>query len=115
MTEAIVTHTNLSGSSDAGRALGWQISEAMSISPDVVILFAAPSYDHVELLKALKESCHPKLLVGSSSAGEFTSHVHGEGLACALALSSTDMQFAAGIGRKLSADRLQAAKDVVSS
>ncbi|MBV9690481.1 MAG: FIST C-terminal domain-containing protein [Ktedonobacteraceae bacterium] len=115
MTEAVVVHTDLPVSRDAGLALGWQISEAMTASPDAVILFASPAYDHTQLLHAIKKACHPKLLIGSSSAGEFTSNVHGEGLACAVALRSPEMQFRAGIGRGLRSNHAQAAQDIASS
>ncbi len=115
MTKAVVVHTKLAVSRDAGLALGWQIAEAMTASPDVVILFASPVYDHTDLLYAIKKACHPKLLVGSSSAGEFTSNIHGEGLACAVALRSSEMQFRVGIGRGLHSNHVQAAKDIVSS
>ncbi|MBA3538287.1 MAG: FIST C-terminal domain-containing protein [Deltaproteobacteria bacterium] len=82
---------------------------------DVMIVFASPTYDHAVLLQALTDTCKPVLLVGSSSAGEFTSEMRGEGLACALALRSDTMKFAAGVGRGLTKDRTNAAHEIVSS
>lgn len=115
MTETAIVHTNLPGSCEAGRALGWQIAEAMDAPPDAVILFASPTYEHADLLYELKKACRPTLLVGCSSAGEFTSHIYGEGLACAVALRSTEMHFAAAIGRGLSGNRCHAARDIALS
>jgi len=83
--------------------------------PDVVIVFAAPTYDHAVLLRALKGVCQPKILLGCSSAGEFTSAIQGEGLACALALHSSEMQFAVGVGRGLRDQGMQAAEMLLSS
>lgn len=70
MTESVVVYTDHTDSTDAGRVIGLQIKEAMQGQPDVVILFAAPTYDQATLLKVLKQTCQPALLVGCSSAGE---------------------------------------------
>lgn len=115
MTNFAIAHSNVLDSREAGHGLGLQITEAMDAPPDVVILFASPVYRHGELLQALKQACHPGILVGCSSAGEFTSHVQGEGLACAIAIRSKEIYFSAGIGRGLSHDRAQAAKEVTAS
>ena len=45
MTESAVVSTDIADSVDAGKALGLQISEALQGPPDVVILFAAPTYE----------------------------------------------------------------------
>ena len=78
-------------------------------SPDVVILFASSRYDQPRLLAALQQHCKPRILLGASSAGEFTSDTQGDGLACALALRSTDLSFSASVGTGLSRDRKAAA------
>jgi hypothetical protein len=115
MTEFAVVHTDLPDSEKAGYALGLQIREAMLSVPDVVIVFAAPLYDHTRLLHALRGSCRSEMIVGCSSAGEFTTDIQGEGLACALAISSRDMAFNICLGRSLSNDRAAAVAQVVSS
>jgi len=115
VTESAVVYTDHPDSNDAGRVLGMQIAEAMRGTPDVVILFAAPTYDQANLLKVLKKTCHPAILIGCSSAGEFTNNVRGEGLASAVALRSASIKFSLGVGRGLSKDRKGAAEAVVSS
>jgi hypothetical protein len=80
-----------------------------------VILFASPRYDFPPLLQALDAACRPRVLIGSSSAGEFTTNVNGEGMACAVALRAHEMQFTAGVGRRLGVDRPGAVQQVVSS
>ena len=115
MTESAVVSTDIAGSDDAGKALGLQISEALQGPPDVVILFAAPSYDHTMLLESLKKTCHPALLLGCSSAGEFTNAMHGEGMVSGVALRSSEMKFSLGVGHNLSENSKGAAKAVLSS
>src|SRR5437868_2306421 len=81
--------------------------------PDAVIVFVSAAHDYKELLGAINEGCRPKHLVGSSSAGEFTNRSRGEGSACALALRSDQIRFAASLGRDISSDRAAAAAQLV--
>ena len=116
MTKAAVAQTSLSSSQDAANDLGAQIvSQLAGEPPDALILFASSKYEYSRLLEGLQLACRPKILVGCSSAGEFTSEAQAEGSACAVALQSAEMQFAAGIGRQLRASRAGAAKQVLSS
>ena len=55
------------------------------------------------------------MLVGCSSAGEFTSETPRHSSACAIGIRSDEMRFSAGLGRNLRADRAAAAKSLVSS
>ncbi len=115
MSDFAVVYTDLPDSEKAGHALGLQIREAMLPRPDAIIVFATSLYDHATLLRALRKACDPEMLVGCSSAGKFTTDAHGGGLASALAISSREMEFSAGIGRDVSCDRRAAAEQVVSS
>lgn len=115
MTSAAVVQTEFQDSSEAGAALGNQVSRAFKGErPDALIVFASPRHDFTSLLKALNASCHPAVLVGSSSAGEFTSHGQGVGMACAVALKAPEMRFQATVGRGLSQDRMKAARDLTA-
>ena len=116
MTHSCVAHTDINQSSDAGAFLGSEISTTLGPEPpDAVIVFASPKYDYPELLRSIESACRPKILVGCSSAGEFATGTHGEGSASAVAIRSSEMLFAAGVGRGLRADSKAAAKAVVSS
>ncbi len=115
MTEFAVVHTDFSESLSAGRALGLQITEAMRQSPDVVLLFASPLYDHALLLQALKDSCQAPTILGCSSMGEFAPGLRGSGMACALALRSSEMLFTLSIGRRLHTQPHIAAEQVAAS
>lgn len=116
MTHTAAIYTDQHGSEDAGRHLGEQVREAMSGSPpDALIVFASSRFDHQSLLSALDRECHPRLMVGSSSAGEFTGQRRGEGTACVLALRSDELQLAAGVGRGVSHDRTKAASEAVAA
>ena len=96
-----VVHTDQKDSYLAGYALGLQIKEALLDVPDVVLLFAAPHYEHHTLLRALHDVCHPGILLGCSSAGEFTSEMYGVELSCALAIRSSDMRFSVALCKGL--------------
>ncbi len=116
MTNAAVVYTDFRDSTDAGAALGAQICEQLQgQSPDALILFASPTYDLEQLISAVKTSCHPTIVVGCSSAGEFSSSGHGVESACAAALKSSEMLFTAGIGHGLSTNPAQAAQELVAS
>lgn len=116
MTQTAAVYTDRFDSTDAGTHLGAQVVEKLGEHPpDVLIVFASSRFDFSALLTALSETCHPRLLVGSSSAGEFTGLNRGQGTACALAIRSTDIKASAGLGRGVSTDRASAARDVVAA
>jgi hypothetical protein len=116
MTQTAAVYTDRSDSAGAGRHLGEQVNQDLGgAPPDAVIVFASSRFDFEKLLEALSSTCKPRLLVGSSSAGEFTGGHRGEGTACALAIRSTDLQVSAGLGLQVSTDRAKAAHDVLSS
>jgi hypothetical protein len=116
MTDSTVVYTDLSDSTEAGNFLGTKILEDLNgHAPDALIVFASSRHDYSRLLDALKAACRPKVMVGCSSAGEFTSNSQGESSASVVALRSTEMHFAAGVGRSLRADRETAAGELISS
>lgn len=116
MTDSTVVYTDLSDSREAGNFLGAKILEDLEgHSPDALIVFASSMHDYSQLLLAIEAACSPKVMVGCSSAGEFTCDAQGESSASAVALRSSEMRFAAGVGQHLRADREAAAKDIVSS
>ena len=115
MTTTAAAFTTEVDSSIAGQDLGRQIRSAMQEErPDAVVVFASSRYNHEALLHALAETCQPGALVGSSSAGEFTGDHRGAGLACALAVRSTDILFAASLGMGVGNDRAAAAHQLVA-
>jgi hypothetical protein len=113
MNEFAVVHTDQKDSGMAGYALGLQIREAMLTSPDVVLLFVSPAYDQGLVLQTLQQVCQPKLLLGCSSAGEFTSKARGVELSCAMAIRSEEMRFSVGIGHHISSDGSATARELV--
>jgi hypothetical protein len=116
VTESAVVSTGLDDSRAAGESLGQQIrAQLKEQAPDALILFISPKYDAPALLKAVQAACEPKVMMGCSSAGEFTSQSDGVGQASAVAIRSTEMRFACGIGRGLQGGRAAAAKKIVSA
>ncbi len=115
MTESAVVWTSDDDSGAAGKSLAEQVlAELKGEAPDALILFISPKYDAAVLLRAVEDSCHPKVMMGCSSAGEFTSESHGVGHASAVALRSTEMKFACRMGRGLQGDRAGAARNIVA-
>lgn len=116
LTKSSVVWTGIDDSGAAGEHLGRQIREELGgTSPDAVILFVSPKYDPAKLLAALKEACTPKVMIGCSSAGEFTSDSQGVGHASAVAIRSSEMQFTCVMGRGLHQDRTAVAREIVGS
>lgn len=115
-TESAVVYSEADQSGAAGQELGQQIADQFhSVAPDAVILFVSPRYDAAELVAALQRASGAKLVVGCSSAGEFTSETQGTGKTCAVALRSSSIRFAAGIGRSISTNCKAAARAMVQS
>lgn len=115
MTKIAIAHTNLAESQAAGNYLGNELGAKLQDSPDAVVVFASPVHDYKVLLLALKSSCTPAIIVGCSSAGEFTSTAPQLGSACALGFRSSEISFSAGVAQKLSANRKQAAQNITST
>jgi len=113
--DAATVQTDLPDSRQAGAFLGSAIVDRIGPSPDAVLVFASSSHDYRALLTALDAACRPAILVGCSSAGEFTSDAQGEGSACAFALRAPGMRFTGALGRDLTKDRAAAAGSLVSS
>src|SRR5688572_26149012 len=114
-TTSTVAHTDLPSAAAAGTALGDEVRVKLGGPPDALIVFASPKYEYAELLRAIDDACRPKLLVGCSSAGEFTSETPRLSSACVVGIRSSEMRFSAGLGRNLRADRAAAATALVSS
>lgn len=114
MAHAAAAVSSLADSVLAGREVGEQIvSQLRGERPDAVVVFAAPQHDHAALLSALQETCHPVVLLGCSSAGEFQGTRFTEGGVSALALHAPDMRFHASLGRGMGTDRSRVAAELV--
>jgi hypothetical protein len=106
MTESTVVFSNLCPGHDAGLDLGYKIKQKFTDkNPDVIIVFASSIYDYKELLKSLKSTCQPNVLVGTSSAGAFTSIDFNVDLASAVAICSDEIHFKSGIASGIRLDR----------
>src|SRR5579859_2517073 len=92
----------------ASRALLHQLKAGLKRDPSAIILFAAPSFDHKELLTELAQSTDAAV-VGASSAGEFVNKTRGAGLACALGLAGDDVTFTAAVASGLREEPAQVA------
>ena len=115
-TQTAVVCSRAEESAEAARGLGKELrTQFGNIPPDVVILFSASRHNAAALLRGLEEACSPKIIVGCSSAGEFTNDMIGEGHVCALGIRSSDLTFAVGTSRKLAENREAAAREIVAT
>jgi hypothetical protein len=116
MTLSTVAFSDKSSSLEAGNQLCETINKSFKgQKPNVVLLFAASTYDFPSLLAAIKKGCNPDIIVGSSSAGEFISGNFGTDAICAIALYSTEMKFSAGLGTGIKQDRVNVVEELSKS
>jgi len=98
-TLVAVSHTFLCEPEAASRALVDSISVKLhGERPDVLIMFASPELAYHPLLAALEAACQPRLIVGCSSAGEFSGCATGNASVSVMAIRSDDILFRAGLG-----------------
>jgi hypothetical protein len=101
-TQVVVSHTMLQPSDQAGVVLAEAVRQKLGgEKPDLLILFASPNYRFDELLSALERECQPGLLVGCSSAGEYSGCSTGNASASIMAIRSAEILFHAAIGHGL--------------
>jgi hypothetical protein len=116
MFATVTAHANHADASAAGTDLGRQVRQGLAGErADALIVFASSKYDHGSLLRAIQGTADPKVMVGSSSAGEFTRTTFEAGAACAVAIRSDAMEFSAGLGHGMHADRAAAARATTRS
>ena len=112
--KATAVSTDAQDSARAGKYLATEARKALSKPPGALIIFAAPQHDHQAMLSAIKEELPDTVVVGASSAGEFTNVTSGQGLACAMGLAGDDVVFSSSVGRKLNLDASATAQEIVS-
>ncbi|GAA5508559.1 FIST signal transduction protein [Novipirellula caenicola] len=116
MTQSAVARTQLTDAIAAGGDLGEKLRNSLGgLEPDAVILFASPQYNYTELLSALQRTCNPHVVVGCSSSGEFTSQGNSDGSACAVAICSDEIEFAANMAIGLREDSEAVARQLAGS
>ena len=114
INHVVVSHTTLQSASEAGQFLASDVIEKLrGAKPDVVIVFASPEFSYVELLTAIDAGCRPRILVGCSSAGEFSGCKDGNSSASIMAIKADDMRFNAIVGHALRADPLKTTDQVM--
>lgn len=112
MTQIIAAHTALGDAAEAAEDLSMQIRSALDGAPDALVLFASSSFDCGALLREIDRRCGPRILVGSSSAGEFTDSAAGTGSASALAIRSRELVLGASLGTGVGRDPAAAARQL---
>lgn len=114
LNQVVVSHTTLRAEAEAGKFLADEVLEKLGgASPDVLIVFASPEFDYVPLLEAIERGCKPRLMVGCSSAGEFSGCKSSNASASLMAIRAQDMRFNAVLGSGLRANPAAALDQVM--
>lgn len=114
MTETHSAFTETKDSASAGRELGRAMREAFhGAAPEAIVVFASSQHDYGALLEALADEAGTEVIVGASSAGEFTHGQRGEGRVSAMGLRSDAMKFSVGLGAGVSAGNARAAASLL--
>jgi hypothetical protein len=115
MTISTVVFTAEKSSEEAGKDLAARALEALNGQvPSVFILFASSAYNYEALLQSINRTCTPEILIGCSSAGEFTSADFETDAASAVAIYSTDMAFSAGVGKGIKRSRSRVVQELLA-
>lgn len=113
MTQVIVGHTTLASPADAGVHLGKIVSEKLNgKSPDVLIAFISPEFTYSSVLGAINQYCQPRILIGCSSAGEFSGCSTGNSTASVMAIRSETILFNTALGKGLRTSRTEAVEQI---
>lgn len=116
MTKSAIAFSESSATPAAAQELSEQINVKMAgLIPTVIIVFASPAYDYNALLKSLKSSFSNTIIVGSSSAGEFTSQKNSSDSVNALAIFSDEIHFSATFATGIQHGREEVANQLVHS
>jgi hypothetical protein len=112
-TRAVVSQTAIRSAREAGAYLAKAVCKSLDGAiPDVMIVFASPEYSYSELLDAINQECRPRILVGCSSAGEFSGCSPSNASASVMAIRSDDILFNAAIGHGLRNTRQDAMQQI---
>jgi hypothetical protein len=94
--------------------LAAEVRKSLATIPGALVVFAAPQHDHQAMLSAIRKELPDTVVVGASSAGEFTNVTSGQGLACAMGLAGDDVVFSYSVGRNLAVNAAAAAQEIAS-
>lgn len=111
-----VSHTTLRSATEAGKFLAQDIvAKLQGEVPDLMIVFASPEFQYQELLEAIQNACAPVLMVGCSSAGEFSGCSDSNASVSVMAIKGVDMRFNAALGGSLRSDTQGALDQVMEA
>lgn len=101
--------------SAAGAAAARQAMKGLgSAEPRAVFVFAAPSHDYPQLLSGIKKEVRSALILGCSTAGEFTGEAQGHDSIAVMAIGGDNLRVNAGVGNGLRKDMKGSIKAAMS-
>lgn len=114
MTQIVSAHSELADAVGAAQDIARQINAALQGAPDALVVFASSAFEYTALLRELDRACQPAVMVGASSAGEFTHDRRGVGTVSALAIRSSQLKVRAALGADVARDSRAAARKIAS-
>jgi len=116
MTKSAIAFSENTATIAAVHELEEQIKTKMiDLVPNVIILFASPAYNYSEVLQELTAAFSSSIIVGSSSAGEFTSKKNSHNSISAVAIYSDEMSFSVGLAEGIQNSREQVANELLQA
>jgi hypothetical protein len=101
---------------DAGTAAAQEALRGLGAADaDIVFVFASTNHDYAKLLPAIRKVTGAALLVGCSTAGEFTHANVGHGSVAVMAVKSDSLRFRVGLGRNLKASKTAATAEALQN
>lgn len=113
MTRTVSAFSNHSDTRSAASDVADQVARSIS-APQALIIFVSSQHDYAAALETLMARFATSLLLGCSSAGEFSSARQGEGSISAFAITSDEMLFTASIAKGISSNPEGAAKQLLA-
>ncbi|HEV2647279.1 MAG TPA: FIST N-terminal domain-containing protein [Acidobacteriaceae bacterium] len=113
MTATASAYSKHLDSRSAADDLAGQVLKSLG-APNVLIVFASSQYDYTSVLETLRARFPEALLVGCSSAGEFSTNCIGEGNISVFGIRSDDMLFSSSIAEEISSQPEAAAKTLLA-
>jgi hypothetical protein len=99
-----VGRSNNKDSFQAGREAATEALGKHRTSPEVLIVFGSPRFDHSQLLAGISSAAGDMPMVGGTTAGEISTSGFSTQSVVIMGLSSDTLDFATGIGLNMSRD-----------
>lgn len=99
----------------AGVEAAKEVIKSHKKKPDILIIFAARTFNHTQLLKGIISITGNIPMVGGTTAGEISHKGFSEQSVVIMSLESKELSFTAGIGKNMSKSEKECAKSLIKN